>query len=91
MTNIVFVFVSPLACSLSLYVPPDKQREARRSRNDEAQTQTSKEEEEEGPQRATETCVGLCTLLQRHPGSDQGPEPQCHLWGRLQDSGVHVG
>lgn len=53
----------------SLFVPPDKQWEAGLSRNDEAQTQASKKEEEEGPQRATEARVGLRALLQRHPGS----------------------
>lgn len=72
-------------------MPPDKQREAGLSRYDEAQAKTSKEEEEEGPQRATETSVGVCTLLQRYPGSHQGPEPQRHLWGCLQDRGLHVG
>lgn len=80
---------SPSLFPLSL--PPDKQWEAALGRNDEAQTQTSKEEEEEGPQRASEARVGLCALLQRHPGSHQGPKPQRHLRGRLQDCGLHVG
>lgn len=85
------LFLSSLPPSPSLFLPPDKRREAALSRNDEAQTQASKEEEEEGPQRATETRVGLRTLLQRHPGSYQGPKPQRHLRGRLQDCGLHVG
>lgn len=80
-----------LSSSPSLFLPIDKQREAALSRHDEAQTQTSKEEEEEGPKRATETSVGLCALLQRHPGGHQRPKPQRHLRGRLQDCGLHVG
>lgn len=77
--------------SLSLSLPPDKQWEAALGRNDEAQTQTSKEEEEEGPQRATEARVSLRALLQRHPSGHQGPKSQRHLRGCLQDCGLHVG
>jgi hypothetical protein len=53
--------------------------------------QESKEEEEEGPQRAPETCVSLRTFLQRHSGCHQGTEPQCHLWGCVKNCGLHVG
>ncbi|KAM9168454.1 uncharacterized protein V3H86_013740, partial [Mergus octosetaceus] len=48
-------------------------------------------EEEEGPQRAPEAALRLRPLLPRHPGRHQGPEPQRHLRGGLQDRGLHVG
>lgn len=83
--------LSSYPSSLSFFLTIDKQWEAGLSRNDEAQTQTSKEEEEEGPQRATETCVCLRALLQRHPGGHQGLKPQRHFRGCLQDCGFHVG
>lgn len=84
-----FTLVSAASSSCSLL--SDDGWEATVFRHDEAQTQAPKEEEEEGSQRAHQACVGLRPLLQRHPGSHQGTESQCHLWRRIQDRGLHVG
>lgn len=86
-----FMTCSSLVSPPSLFLSSDKRWEATLSRNDEAQAKTSKEEEEEGPQRAAETCVGVRALLQRHTGSHQRPKPKCHLRGCLQDRRFHVG
>lgn len=58
--------------------------ERRRGRREEG-------EEEERPQRASETCVGLRFVLQGHTGSYQGTKSQRHVRGSVEDSGVHVG
>lgn len=54
-------------------------------------TQNSQEEEEERPERASETRLGVRSVLQRHAGRHQGPEPQRHLRRSVQDRGLHVG
>ncbi len=48
-------------------------------------------QEEERPERAAEARVCVRTLLQRHAGRHQGPEPQRHLRRSVQDRGLHVG
>lgn len=66
-------------------------REAASSTGHLQETQNSKEKEAKGPQRAGEAGVRLRLVLQGHPSQHQGPEPQRHVRGGVQDRGLHVG
>lgn len=60
--------INKVLCFFCIFGLSDHGREAAVFGDDEAQAQTPKKEEEEGPQRAHEACVSLRPVLQRHPG-----------------------
>lgn len=55
------------------------------------EAQNPEEAQEAGPERAAEAGLGIRTLLPRHAGSHQEPEPQRQLRGGVQVGGLHVG